>query len=133
MIYTARGGARDRARQVAEELIQDRDHALNTLAREELGLNPDDLGSAWGAAIFSFAAFAIGGFVPLVPFILGFRNHAVAAAALFAAVGLFLVGALLSLFTGRRAWRSGLRMVFIGAAAAIATFLIGRLLGVSLS
>ncbi len=133
LIYNARGVSMERARQVAHEIIQDREHALNTLAREELGLNPDDLGSAWGAAIFSFAAFAVGGFVPLVPFMLGFGNHAVVAAALLAAAGLFLVGALLSLFTGRRAWRSGLRMVFIGAAAGIATYSIGRLLGVSLS
>ncbi|MHB8453867.1 MAG: VIT1/CCC1 transporter family protein [Acidiferrobacterales bacterium] len=133
LIYNARGVSMERARLVAQEMIQDHEHALNTLAREELGLNPDDLGSAWGAATFSFAAFAVGGFVPLVPFMLGFGNHAVVAAALLAAVGLFLVGSLLSLFTGRRAWRSGLRMVLIGAAAGIATFLIGRLLGVSLS
>jgi len=133
LIYNARGLSLENARHVARELIQDHDHALNALAREELGLNPNDLGSAWGAAAFSFVAFAMGGFVPLVPFMLGFRDHAVFAAAILAAIGLFSVGALLSLFTGRRAWRSGLRMVLIGGAAGIATFSIGRLLGVSLS
>lgn len=133
LIYNARGLSLEHARGVAHAMIKDPIHALNVLAREELGLNPDDLGSAWGAAAFSFAAFAAGGFIPLLPFILGLGSHAVIAAAILAAVGLFLVGALLSLFTGRGAWRSGLRMVLIGGAAGAATFSIGRLLGVSLS
>ncbi len=133
LIYNARGLSLDHARRVSHEMIRDPKQALNVLAREELGLNPDDLGSAWGAAVFSFGAFATGGFIPLLPFILGLQKSAVMIAAILAAAGLFLVGAMLSLFTGRRAWRSGLRMVLIGGAAATATFLIGRLLGVSLS
>ena len=133
LIYNARGLSLEEARHVAHEMIKDREHAIDTLAREELGLNPDDLGSAWGAASSSFVAFAVGSVIPLAPFVLGFGNRALPIAAVLVAVALFSVGALLSLFTGRRAWHSGLRMVLIGGAAAIATFLIGKLLGVTLS
>ncbi|MHB8345897.1 MAG: VIT1/CCC1 transporter family protein [Acidiferrobacterales bacterium] len=133
LIYNARGLSLEEARHVAHEMIQDREHAIDALAREELGVNPDDLGSAWGAAASSCAAFALGGVIPLVPFALGLGSRALLLSTALAAVALFSVGALLSLFTGRRAWRSGLRMVLIGTAAAIATFSIGKLLGVALS
>ncbi|MDA8362229.1 MAG: VIT1/CCC1 transporter family protein [Gammaproteobacteria bacterium] len=133
LIYNARGLALEEARHVAQEMIRDHDHAIDALAREELGLNPDDLGSACGAAASSFAAFALGSVIPLVPFMLKLGSRALPVAAVLVAVALFSVGALLSLFTGRRAWRSGLRMVLIGGTAAAATFLIGKLLGVSLS
>ncbi len=118
---------------MAHEMIQDREHAIDALAREELGLNPDDLGSAWGAAASSCAAFALGGVIPLAPFALELGSRALPVSTALAVVALFSVGVLLSLFTGRRAWRSGLRMVFIGVVAATATFSIGKLLGVVLS
>ncbi len=110
------------------------DAALDALAREELGLNPDDLGSPWGAAIFSFLAFAAGAVLPLIPFFLGLPlPRAVTAAAVIAGVALFGVGAALSLFTGRNAWVGGLRMVAIGGGAGVVTWLIGSLLGAAIN
>ena len=133
LIYNARGMDMDQARQFAREMLQDPEHALDTLAREELGLNPENLGSPWGAALFSFVAFSLGALVPLVPFLAGMGADAVTTAAGLAGVCLFVVGATLSLFTGRSALWGGLRMVVIGGGAGLVTYLIGRLVGVGLS
>lgn len=133
LIYNARGVPMADARRLAQELMQDKEHALNTLAREELGLNPDDLGSPWGAASASFLAFAIGGAVPLLPFLLGVNQHAVSVSAGLTGIALFGVGATLSLFTGKSAWRSGLRLVMIGGSAGGVTYLIGSMIGVGLA
>lgn len=133
LIYRARGVPTPQAHELATALMQDPEHALDTLAREELGLNPDDLGSPLGAALASFAAFTAGAVLPLLPFLLHLGAMAVPIAGVLAAVGLFTVGALLSLFTGRGAFWSGLRMVLIGGGAGVVTYLIGHLLGVSLS
>ena len=130
LIYAARGMDLEQARRITRELVKNPDAALDALAREELGLNPDDLGSPWGAAIFSFLAFAAGAVLPLVPFLLGLPlNRAVIVAAVVAGIALFGVGAALSLFTGRNAWRGGLRMVLIGGGAGLVTWIIGSLLG----
>lgn len=133
LIYNARGLPMDQARKMAHELIRNPDHALNTLAREELGMNPDDLGSPWGAAASSFSAFAVGGVLPLLPFLFGAGKQALLGAAIIAAISLFAVGAMLSLFTGRSAWWSGLRMLLIGGGAGAVTYLVGGWLGVSLA
>jgi VIT1/CCC1 family predicted Fe2+/Mn2+ transporter len=134
LIYHARGMDLDEARRITRELVKSPDAALDALAREELGLNPDDLGSPWGAAIFSFLAFAAGAMLPLIPFFLGLPlSRAVTAAAIIAGVALFGVGAALSLFTGRNAWLGGLRMVAIGGGAGIVTWLIGSLLGAAIN
>ena len=133
LIYQARGMQLDEARRVTRELVKNETAALDTLAREELGLNPDDLGSPWGAAIYSFIAFALGAIVPLAPFLFGMDlNRAVGTAAGVAAVALFGVGAALSLFTGRNAVGGGLRMVLIGGGAGVATWFIGSLLGAAI-
>jgi VIT1/CCC1 family predicted Fe2+/Mn2+ transporter len=113
-------------------MIADPVRALDTLAREELGLNPDELGSPLGAAAFSFGSFAIGASIPLAPFLLLAGRPALLFAIGLASLSLFAVGATLSLFTGRRALWGGLRMLLLGGAAGAATFAIGRLLGVSL-
>lgn len=106
-------------------------HALDVLAREELGLNPDDLGSPWRAASTSFVAFAAGAAVPLLPFLLGLTGtRALLTATAITLAALFAVGLGLSLFTGRDAVRSALRMVLIGGGAGAVSFLVGRLLGV---
>ena len=131
LIYAARGMDLDEARGVARTMLEDPDHALDVLAREELGLNPDDLGSAVGAASVSFCAFSMGAVLPLLPFLVG--RPSVPMAALVAGVGLFVVGAVLSLFTGRRALRGGLRMLAIGAGASALTYLLGSWLGVALA
>lgn len=134
LIYSTRGMDIEEARRVTRELVKNPGAALDALAREELGLNPDDLGSPWGAAIFSFLAFAAGAVVPLVPFLLGLPlGRSVALAAMIAGVALFGVGATLSLFTGRNAWLGGLRMVAIGGGAGAVTWLIGSLLGAAIT
>jgi VIT1/CCC1 family predicted Fe2+/Mn2+ transporter len=131
LIYAAKGMHPDEARRLADTLMQDPERALDTLAREELGLNPDELGSPWVAALSSFAAFTAGAALPLLPFLLGHGN-ALAASIALTALGLFAVGASMSLFTGRHALLSGLRMLGIGGAAGLATYFIGAWLGVAL-
>lgn len=126
LIYAARGLPIEEAQSVARRLVADPERALDTLAREELGLNPDDLGSPWGAAISSFLAFAVGASLPLVPLLLGGTP---VISAIVASVALFGVGAALSLFSGRGAFSGGLRMLGIGAAAGAATWGAGRLFG----
>lgn len=133
LVYEARGLPADEAQKLADTIMSEPKRALDTLAREELGLNPDDLGSPWGAAISSFSSFAGGAFIPLVPFLLGSGRSALFATLAVTAVALFLVGAAISLFTGRSAVRDGLRMLFIGAAAGALTYAIGSFLGVSIA
>jgi VIT1/CCC1 family predicted Fe2+/Mn2+ transporter len=131
LIYVARGIPKAEARSLAKKLIANPKQALDTLAREELGLNPDELGSPGGAAISSFVAFSIGASLPVIPFLLGYEADGVPIAAALSGVALFIVGAALSLFSGKNAWFSGFRMFAIGAAAAAATYGIGSLFDVS--
>jgi VIT1/CCC1 family predicted Fe2+/Mn2+ transporter len=133
LIYRAKGLSELEANRVARQLISDPEHALDTLAREELGLNPDELGSPWGAAVSSLLSFAVGAAVPLLPFVFGAGSRALPISALLTTVALFAVGATLSLFTGRRALFSGVRMMLIGGLAAAVTFGVGRLFGVSVA
>lgn len=133
LIYTARGLPRAEAVALAQRSIADPENALDTLAREELGLNPDELGSPWGAAIASFVAFSIGALVPLVPFFMLARGTALYTSIGMTGAALFGVGAIISLFTGRSAVRDGLRMLAIGGAAGAITYGFGSLLGVSLA
>jgi VIT1/CCC1 family predicted Fe2+/Mn2+ transporter len=132
LIYQAKGLSKDEADQTASRLMANPDVALDTLVREELGLDPGELGSPWGASIGSFLAFAIGALIPVIPFFFGSADWPVIAiSAVFAGVALFAVGAGVSLFTGRSMWYSGFRQVAIGAVAGAVTYGIGRLIGVS--
>jgi VIT1/CCC1 family predicted Fe2+/Mn2+ transporter len=133
LIYEARGIEAGEAKRMSEQILTDPAQALDTLAREELGLNPDDLGSPWGAALFSFVSFAAGGAIPLVPFVFFAGAASLNIAIALTAIALFAVGATLSLFTGRNAWLSGLRMLAIGAAAGAVTYFVGKALGVTLA
>lgn len=133
LIYEARGVPREEALRMAKSLTANPELALATLAREELGLNPEELGSPWGAAISSFLSFAIGAAIPLSPFLFGAGGAALAGTIALSACALFAVGATLSLFTGRSAVASGARMLAIGAAAGAVTYLIGTVLGVTLA
>jgi VIT1/CCC1 family predicted Fe2+/Mn2+ transporter len=134
LIYQARGVELEQARAVSRALLARPEKALDVLAREELGLNPDDLGSPWRAASASFVTFAAGALLPLAPFLAGMAgNAALAVSASLTAVALFAVGLGLSLFTGRDALRSALRMVLIGGGAGTFSFLVGRALGVAIS
>ena len=133
LIYSTRGMDLEEARRITRALVKNPEAALDALAREELGLNPDDLGSPWGAAIFSFLAFGAGAILPLLPFLLGMPlTSAIVTAAVVAGVALFGVGAALSLFTGRGALAGGLRMVLIGGGAGAVTWLIGSALGAAI-
>jgi VIT1/CCC1 family predicted Fe2+/Mn2+ transporter len=133
LIYKAKGLSGSEAQRVAKQLVADPEHALDTLAREELGLNPDELGSPWGAAISSLLSFAVGAAIPLLPFAFGAGALALVYAVILTAIALFAIGATLSLFTGRGAMMSGLRMLLLGGLAGAVTFSVGRLFGVSVS
>jgi VIT1/CCC1 family predicted Fe2+/Mn2+ transporter len=134
LIYNARGMELERARTVARELLSNPEHALDVLSREELGLNPDELGSPWGAAFSSFGSFAVGAILPLLPFLLRMpMADAMAATVPVTALALFGVGMLMSLFSGRNAWGNGLRMVLIGGGAGLLAYGVGRMLGVALA
>jgi VIT1/CCC1 family predicted Fe2+/Mn2+ transporter len=130
LIYEARGLPKQDAERVARTIIANPESALDTVAREELGLDPDELGSPWGAALSSFLSFSGGALIPLLPFVTGAGAAALKISIGLAGAALFAVGATLSLFTGRSALRGGLRMLLIGGAAGAATNLIGRLFGV---
>lgn len=133
LIYAARGVAPEDARRIAKQLLSNKEQALDTLAREELGLNPEDLGSPIGAAFWSFLAFSIGALLPLAPYLLFSGPSSLLIAIGLAGVALFGVGAALSLFSGRSALVGGLRMLGIGGLAAAATYGIGLLFGVGLA
>ncbi|HYM42107.1 MAG TPA: VIT1/CCC1 transporter family protein [Steroidobacteraceae bacterium] len=133
LIYQARGVELEQARAVSRSLLSRPEQALDVLAREELGLNPDDLGSPWRAATASFVTFAAGAALPLAPFLAHLGGpEAIVTAGVITAVALFGVGLGLSLFTGRDALRSALRMVLIGGGAGTLSFLVGRALGVAI-
>ena len=133
LIYQAKGLPKADAETMAARIMEDPEVALETLVREELGLDPSQLGSPWGAAIGSFLAFAIGALVPVVPFLFGANASTpfVVASAAASGLALFGVGASLSLFTGRSALISGGRQLALGTLAAALTFVIGRIIGVS--
>lgn len=130
LIYEAKGISQLEAKKLAAAIIKDQPSALRTLSREELGIDPDSLGgSAWGASITSFVLFALGALVPLIPFIFFKEGGAATASLGFSAAALFLVGALITLFTGINAFYSGSRQLLLGLTAAGITYGIGRLIG----
>jgi VIT1/CCC1 family predicted Fe2+/Mn2+ transporter len=129
-IYEAKGFPPDLARSAAEAVMKDPKVALETHAREELGLDPKELGSPWGAALSSFFTFSVGAAVPLLPFVFGSGTAAALVAMGGSAVALFTVGAAMSLLTGRPPWLSGSRMLLVGGVAATITFGVGSLLHV---
>lgn len=133
LIYSARGLPEDEAMALAKRMIADPEMGLDTLAREELGLNPDELGSPWVAALSSFFAFVAGGVIPLLPYLLDMPRQQLLVSIVLTGIALFSVGAVLSLFTGRGAVLGGLRMLLIGGAAGAVTYLIGDLLGARIS
>jgi VIT1/CCC1 family predicted Fe2+/Mn2+ transporter len=134
LIYQARGLQESTARQLAEKIMSDRENALQVKAREELGIDTEELGgSAWEAAITSFLLFALGAIIPVLPYTFLSGLNAVFVSAAFSALGLFTIGAAITLFTGRSVLYSGARQVLFGLAAAAVTYLIGRLIGVSIA
>lgn len=134
LIYQSKGLSEAEARAIAERVMASPDTALNTLAREELGIDPEALGgSPWTAAAASFLLFSLGAIIPVLPFFFSGGTTAVVASAALSAAALFVIGAAITLLTGRSVLFSGTRQLLIGLAAAALTYGIGRLLGVSLS
>lgn len=131
--YRAKGFTPDEAATIAHRIFGDPEAALDMLVREELGLDPDELGSPWGAAAGSFVAFAVGAAIPVVPFLFGGGTTLTAISLAISLVALFGVGAAVSLLTGRSLLFSGIRQLGIGLAAATVTYLIGSLIGVSVA
>ena len=118
----------------ANRLMSDPDTALETLARDELGIDPDELGgSAWEAAITSFLLFAAGAVLPVIPYFFLTGSTALAVSAGLSTAGLFFIGAAITLFTGRPVLYSGARQVLFGLVAAGVTFSVGKLIGVAIS
>ena len=133
LIYQSRGVEKNTAHQIASQIIHNRESAIETLAREELGVDPQELGgSAWEAAFASFLMFAIGAVIPVIPHIFLDGTIATIVSLIFSAVGLFIIGAFITLFTGRSVIYSGMRQVIFGLIAAAVTFTIGKIVGVSL-
>ncbi len=131
LIYRAKGLSREQARAVADQIMKDPEIALDTLAREELGLDPDELGSAWKAAVWSFLSFAIGASVVVVPYALFSGMTAFVLAVVLALVSLIVVGGLVGSQSGRGVVFSAGRQVLWGVGAAGVTYLIGSLVGVN--
>lgn len=126
-LWMARGLPAELAHEVARVVHRDPEEALRLHAREELGIDPTEQPNPWTAAISSFLCFAAGAMIPLIPYLIGFRELWLALLA--GGIGLFATGALVSRFTRRRWWVSGGRQLLLGAAAAGITYLIGSLIG----
>ena len=134
LIYQAKGLTSEQAQATAKQLIASKEKALDTLTREELGIDPGELGgSAWVAAASSFCVFIVGAIVPVAPFFFVSGNAAVAASALASAVALFALGAATTVFTGRNALFAGTRQVLIGLVAAGITYGIGHFLAATIT
>ena len=134
LIFEARGLDSDQAEKLAQEMVKDKVGALDIMAREELGIDPEELGgSPMAAAGASFLLFALGAIIPVFPFIFAGGLVGVAASLAASGIGLFLLGAATTLLTGRSALFAGTRSLAIGLAAAAVTFGVGKLLGISLS
>jgi VIT1/CCC1 family predicted Fe2+/Mn2+ transporter len=133
LLYQAKGIPKEEASNLARRIIENPATAIDTLAREELGLDPSELGSPWGAAASSFFAFVTGAIIPVLPYLLTSGRDALVASAVLSCLALFGIGAVLSAFTARGVLSSATRMLGIGLVASTITYGIGWLLGVSVA
>ncbi len=134
LLYQAKGMAAADAKKLAHSVFENKETALDTLVREELGIDKEALGgSAWKAAIASFLLFSFGAIIPVFPFFFLTGSVATYTSIIAGTIGLFMIGVSITLFTGRSALYSGLRQVIFGIIAASITYGIGRLIGVSLA
>jgi len=127
LIYRAKGLDTEEARRVATTIMKNSDAALDTMVREQLGLDPGQLGSPWSAAISSLLAFAVGAVLVVLPFAFDSGLTALFVAIASAGTALFVVGATMGHLNGRSAWRCGVRQLLLGGGAAVLVFIIGRL------
>jgi len=134
LIYESKGLSSDEAKRVVDQMLSDKTATLDALAREELGIDPTELGgSAYEAALASFILFALGAIVPILPFLVTAGGVAVIASVGLSGLGLFAIGAAITIFTGVTVWRSGSRQLALGLGAAGVTFVIGRIIGATLT
>ncbi|MBK7406825.1 MAG: VIT1/CCC1 transporter family protein [Saprospirales bacterium] len=134
LLYQAKGMDMAEADRLAEKVMGNKEVALDALVREELGIDMEELGgSAWEAAFASFFLFAVGAIIPVLPYLFMDGGPVMYVSLALSVVGLFLIGAAITLFTGRSIWSSGARQVFFGLAAAAVTYGIGRLIWVSMA
>src|SRR5881296_497603 len=134
LIYEAKGLSSGEADTMVHHLLTDRSTALAALAREELGIEPSELGgSAWEAAVSSFLLFTVGAIVPILPFLVTRGSTAVLSSDAVSGLALFAIGAAITLFTGMPVWRSGGRQLLLGLAAAGVTFGLGKLIGTAIT
>lgn len=134
LIYQARGLEEAEARKFASSVMSNAETAVDAMAREELGIDPSELGgSAWQAALTSFVLFAFGAIVPVSPFFFADAQTAVVLSVVFSTLALFIIGAAITLFTGRGVLFSGMRQVTFGLGAAALVYAVGRLVGVSVT
>lgn len=129
LIYQARGMPQDEAEQLAARVMENKETALGTLAREELGIVPEEIGSPWTAAIASFVLFSLGAVVPVIPFFFASSTLSVVLSGALSAAALFGVGAAITLLTGRSPLYAGARQAVLGLAAAALTYVVGSLIG----
>ncbi len=129
LIYQAKGLSEEDARATAKRIIQSPETALDTLVREELGMAEAEVGSAWTAALVSFVMFAVGAVLPVLPWLVVGGVPAVVVSVILSAFGLAILGAAITLWTGRGAMFSAMRMLGFGLAAAAITFAIGAAIG----
>lgn len=132
LIYQARGIPEAEAIKLANIMIDNPETGLNALAREELGINPDDLVSPIGAMISSFISFAIGAIIPLIPFFFGYHSYSLIYSMALTGGALFLIGASLSLLINANPWWQGTRMLLIATAAGSLTYGIGTIMGIAI-
>jgi VIT1/CCC1 family predicted Fe2+/Mn2+ transporter len=133
LIYMAKGIPEGQAKQMAAEIMKNKDQALDMLVKEELGINVNELeGSAMEAAYSSFFLFIAGAIIPVVPFFFTSGTIAILWSAFLSALGLFGIGAAITLFTNRSVWMSGMRQVLFGLMAAAITYGVGTLIGAHL-
>jgi VIT1/CCC1 family predicted Fe2+/Mn2+ transporter len=119
---------------MAKKIISNKETAHEVLVKEELGINKEDLkGFPMEAAITSFILFSIGAIIPVIPFFFAGGLKAVAISAIASALGLFIIGSGITLFTGKSIWFSGFRQVLFGLSAAAITFAIGKIIGISVA
>ncbi len=134
LIYMAKGIPEEQAHQMATEMMSDKGNAHKLMVKEELGINTEELqGSAIEAAMYSFFLFAIGAIIPVLPFMFTTGTKAIILSVCVSAVGLFTIGAAITLFTQKNVWFSGFRQVLFGLVAAAVTFGIGKLIGVAIT
>lgn len=134
LIYKSKGIPEAQAKEMAARIINNKEEAHELLVREELGINAEELkGSAFEAALYSFFLFAVGAIIPVFPFMFLSGTTAILISTAASAVGLFIIGSAITLFTGRNIWFSGFRQVIFGLAAAAITFGIGKLIGVNVA